>query len=67
MINAKLIYNMIEKHPDVPLTGLPLLISEETPIPVPYEDIPVIVNILEKEGKIKIFKKDNEEYCKVID
>ena len=66
MINAKLVYNMIEKHPEVPLSGLPLLISEETPIPVPYEDIPKIVNILEDKGKIEIFLKDNEKYCRVI-
>lgn len=66
MINAELIYKMIEKHSDMPLGALPLLISEETPIPVPYDDIPIIVKMLERDGKIKIFKKENEEYCKVI-
>ncbi len=66
MINAQLIYQMIKKHADVPLTGLPLLISEETPIPVPYKDIPVIINQLENEGKIKIFIKNNEKYCEPI-
>ncbi|WP_323737107.1 hypothetical protein PXD04_03920 [Methanosphaera sp. ISO3-F5] len=66
MINAQLIYNMIKKHSDIPLTSLPLLISEETPIPVPYEDIPVIIKQLEEEGKIKILLKDEEMYCQAI-
>lgn len=66
MINAEIVYNMIKKHSDIPLTSLPLLISEETPIPVPYEDIPVIIKQLENEGKVKIMTIDNEEYCHAI-
>lgn len=66
MIIAEIIYNMIKKHSDIPLTSLPLLISEETPIPVPYEDIPVIIKQLENEGKVKIMTIDNEEYCQAI-
>lgn len=66
MINAEIIYKMIKKHPDIPLTSLPLLISEETPIPVPYKDIPIIIKQLENEGKVKILTKDDEKYCQAI-
>jgi hypothetical protein len=66
MINAQIIYKMIKKHRDIPLSGLPLLISEETPIPVPYKDIPIIINQLEDEGKIRIFIKNDEQYCEPI-
>lgn len=66
MINAEVIYKMIIKYANVPLRSLPLLISEETPIPVPYDDIPIIINQLINEGKIRIFRKDNEEYCEAI-
>ncbi|MBR0472441.1 MAG: hypothetical protein IJI98_07075 [Methanosphaera sp.] len=66
MINAQLIYNMIKKHSDIPMTCLPLLIAEETPIPVPYKEIPVIIKQLEEEGKIKILMKNDEMYCEAI-
>lgn len=66
MINAEVIFKMIQKHPDVPVDSLPLLISEETPIPVPYDDIPIIIQQLENEGKVRIFLKDDERYCEAI-
>lgn len=66
MINAEIIYKMIKKHSDIPLTSLPLLISEETPIPVPYKDIPLIIKQLEEEGKIRILTKKDEMYCQAI-
>lgn len=66
MINAEVIYKMIIKYSNIPLSSLPLVISEETPIPVPYDDIPIIINQLKNEGKIRIFQKDNEEYCEAI-
>lgn len=66
MINAEVVYKMIQKHPNVPLDSMPLLIAEETPIPVPYDDIPLIIQQLENEGKVRIFLKDEEKYCEAI-
>ena len=66
MINAELVYKMIQKHPNMPLEAMPLLIAEETPIPVPYTDIPIIIQQLENQGKVRIFIKDDEKYCEAI-
>ncbi len=66
MINSEIVYKMIKKHSNVPLYSLPLLISEETPIPVPYKDIPQIIKQLEFEGKIRIITKQDEKYCETI-